>query len=458
MSFKKLFGAQVKLLRNFRKLTQEELSEQINIDIRQLARIEAGTSFVTSETIEKLCTALNVTYKELFNFEDVEESMTCEDIKKFKQNYSKLSKLMQKIAQNDAKTEYISLAVNSLEKKTSLEKLKSIICDNMNVMNFSKQEIIEILRDDSKNKWLFSLADRVRRENVGDEVHLRGLIEFSNICKSTCKYCGLRCENKNIERYRIHPEDVIHTAEKAVGMGYKTIVLQSGEDKFFSQDIICEIIKEIKKLDTALTLSIGERSFEEYKAFRDSGADRYLIRIETTDRNLYSQMHPNMGFDNRVRCLKDLKALGFETGTGCLVGLPGQTVESLADDILFFKEIGADMVGIGPFIAHPDTPLKDEPNGDFILALKVMALTRILLPDINIPATTAMETLNPNGRIIALQSGANVVMPNVTVTEFREKYEIYPGKVEISDCSREIIEEKINSIDRVIASGYGFRK
>ena len=328
----------------------------------------------------------------------------------------------------------------------------------MNGMNFSKQEIIEILRDDSKNEWLLSLANRIRRENVGDEVHLRGLIEFSNICKSTCKYCGLRCENKNIERYRIQPEDIIFYAQKAVDMGYKTIVLQSGEDKFFSKDVMCEIIKEIKKLDVALTLSIGERSFEEYKAFRDSGADRYLIRIETTDRNLYSQMHPNMGFDNRVRCLKDLKALGFETGTGCLVGLPGQTVESLADDILFFKEIGADMVGIGPFIAHPDTPLKDEPNGDFILALKVMALTRILLPDINIPATTAMETLNPNGRIIALQSGANVVMPNVTVTEFREKYEIYPGKVEISDCSREIIEEKINSIDRVIASGYGFRK
>ena len=328
----------------------------------------------------------------------------------------------------------------------------------MNVMNFSKQEIIEILRDDSKNEWLLSLANRIRRENVGDEVHLRGLIEFSNICKSTCKYCGLRCENKNIERYRIQPEDIIFYAQKAVDMGYKTIVLQSGEDKFFSKDVMCEIIKEKKKLDVALTLSIGERSFEEYKAFRDSGADRYLIRIETTDRNLYSQMHPNMGFDNRVRCLKDLKALGFETGTGCLVGLPGQTVESLADDILFFKEIGADMVGIGPFIAHPDTPLKDEPNGDFILALKVMALTRILLPDINIPATTAMETLNPNGRIIALQSGANVVMPNVTVTEFREKYEIYPGKVEISDCSREIIEEKINSIDRVIASGYGFRK
>ena len=328
----------------------------------------------------------------------------------------------------------------------------------MSVMNLSRQEIIEILKDESKNEWLFALADSVRCENVGDEVHLRGLIEFSNICKSTCKYCGLRSANKNVERYRIAPEDIISYAHKAVEMGYKTIVLQSGEDKFYSKDVMCEIIKEIKKLDTALTLSIGERSFEDYKAFRDAGADRYLIRIETTDRNLYSKMHPNMNFDNRVRCLKDLKSLGYETGTGCLVGLPGQSMESLADDILFFKEIGADMVGIGPFIAHPDTPLKDCSNGDFMIALKVMALTRILLPDINIPATTAMETLNPNGRIIALQSGANVVMPNVTVTEFREKYEIYPGKVEISDCSREIIEEKINSIDRVIASGYGFRK
>lgn len=327
----------------------------------------------------------------------------------------------------------------------------------MNVMNFSKQEIIEILRDDSKNEWLFSFADKIRYENVGDEVHLRGLIEFSNICKSTCKYCGLRCENKNIERYRIQPEDIIFYAQKAVDMGYKTIVLQSGEDKFFSKDVMCEIIKEIKKLDVALTLSIGERSFEEYKAFRDSGADRYLIRIETTDRNLYSQMHPNMDFDNRVRCLKDLKSLGFETGTGCLVGLPGQTVESLADDILFFKEIGADMVGIGPFIAHPDTPLKDCSNGDFMIALKVMALTRILLPDINIPATTAMESLNPNGRIIALQSGANVVMPNVTTKEFRKKYEIYPGKVETSENSRATIETKIKSIGRIVAENYGFR-
>lgn len=319
---------------------------------------------------------------------------------------------------------------------------------------FSRNEIIEILKDDSQNDWLFSLADKVRKEYKGDEVHLRGLIEFSNICKCQCKYCGLRCENKNVERYRILPDDIIQIAKSAVDCGYKTIVLQSGEDAFYTQDIMCEIIKGIKEFDVALTLSIGERSFEDYKAFRECGANRYLIRIETTDRELYKKMHPNMDFDNRVRCLKDLKTLGYEVGTGCLVGLPEQTIESLADDILFFNRIGADMIGIGPFIAHPQTPLKDCDNGNFTLALKVMALTRIMMKDINIPATTAMETLNPNGRIIALQSGANVVMPNVTTDEYRSKYEIYPDKISLSDKC----EEMIKSIGRKVSTDYGFRK
>lgn len=324
----------------------------------------------------------------------------------------------------------------------------------------NKKELIDILKDNSQNEKLFSLADKVRKEYVGDEVHLRGLIEFSNICKCRCQYCGLRSLNKSIERYRISPEDILFYAKKAVEMGYKTIVLQSGEDEFYSKDILCGIIEGIKELDAALTLSIGERSFDDYKAFRDCGADRYLIRIETTDRNLYKKLHPNMDFDNRLRCLSDLRKLGYEVGTGCLVGLPEQTIESLADDILFFKEINADMVGIGPFIPHPETPLKDEKTGDFTLALKVMALTRILLKNINIPATTAMETLNPNGRIIALQSGANVVMPNVTSKEFRAKYEIYPNKICInedpSQC-RHCIEGKIKSIGRTISKSYGFR-
>ena len=326
--------------------------------------------------------------------------------------------------------------------------------------DFSKNEVIEILKDNSQNDWLFSLADKIRKENVGDEVHLRGLIEFSNICKRTCKYCGLRCENKEIDRYRIEPDDIIFYAQKAVDMGYKTIVLQSGEDEYYSRELLCKIIKGIKTLDVALTLSIGERSFDDYKAFKDCGADRYLIRIETTDKELYKKMHPHMSFENRVRCLKDLGKLGYEVGTGCLVGLPGQTIESLANDILFFKEINADMVGIGPFIAHPHTPLKDCLNGDFTLALKVMALTRILLKNINIPATTAMETLNQNGRIIALQSGANVVMPNVTTTEYRAKYEIYPNKICINENPAQCfncVSGKIRSIGRSVSTGYGFR-
>lgn len=326
---------------------------------------------------------------------------------------------------------------------------------------FSKQEIIDILKDEKQNNWLFSLANKIRRENVGDEIHLRGLIEFSNICKCNCKYCGLRSENKNIDRYRMSFEDIVSYAKKGVEMGYRTIVLQSGEDSYFSTDVMCKIINAIKQLDVALTLSIGERPYEDYKAFKDAGADRYLIRIETTDKNLYQRMHPNMDFENRLRCLEDLRTLGYEVGTGCLVGLPGQTIESLAEDILFFKEIDADMIGIGPFISHPRTPLKDIPNGDFTLALKVMALTRILLPDINIPATTAMETLNPNGRLLALQSGANVVMQNITTIDYGKKYEIYPDKVQNTENilqNRNNLEQKFKSVGRTIAATYGYRQ
>lgn len=325
---------------------------------------------------------------------------------------------------------------------------------------FTRKEIIEILKDNTQNEQLFELADIVRHNNVGDEVHLRGLIEFSNTCKCTCHYCGLRSENKNIERYRIPPDDIIKYAKNAAELGFKTIVLQSGEDNFYTREIMCKIISEIKKLNIALTLSIGERNFEDLKAFKDAGADRYLLRIETTDENLYKNLHPGMDFKNRLNCLHNLQKLGYETGSGCLVGLPNQTIESLADDILFFKENNFDMIGIGPFISHPNTPLKDTPNGDFTLSLKVMALVRILMKDINIPATTAMETLHPQGRIIALQSGANVVMPNVTASKYQNKYEIYPnkshsgGKNKCANC----LENKILLIGRTVSNNYGFRK
>ena len=324
----------------------------------------------------------------------------------------------------------------------------------------SKEEIIELLKNDSEG--LFNAADEVRKEYVGDEVHLRALLEFSNICRCNCFYCGLRGENKSAERYRLSKEEIVDLAAKAVSYGYRTIVMQSGEDLYFTADYLADILKDIKKLEPtpAITLSIGERSYEEYKILKEAGADRFLLRIETTDRNLYKRLHPNMDFDNRVRCLKDLKSLGYEMGTGSLIGLPDQTLESIADDILFFKEIGADMIGVGPFIPHKETPLKDAKGGTFELARKVMAIIRLLMPDINIPATTAMETLNPNGRLIALQSGANVVMPNATEGDYRRKYEIYPGKICVNDSPaqcRGCISSKIESIGRTISKEQGFR-
>lgn len=339
--------------------------------------------------------------------------------------------------------------------------MEKILSKAKNTHNLSKDELIQILSVESINDFLFKTADEVREKYVGNEVHLRGLIEFSNICKCNCKYCGLRKDNSELERYRLSIEEAYDFAKKAKEYGYKTVVLQSGEDSYYSVERLVKLLQDIKKLDLAITLSIGERPFEEYKAFKEAGADRYLIRIETTDKELYKKMHPNMSFENRVRCLKDLKTLGYEVGTGCLVGLPEQTIESLANDLLFFKEIDADMIGIGPFIPNQNTPLKDAKGGTFEMALKVMALTRILLPTINIPATTAMETLNPNGRLIALQSGANVVMPNVTEGDYRRKYEIYPGKICVGDTPaqcRGCISGKIQSIGRTVSTDYGFHK
>lgn len=324
--------------------------------------------------------------------------------------------------------------------------------------SLNRDEIIALLK--SEDKSLFSVADKVREKYKGNEVHLRGLIEFSNICKRTCKYCGLRGGNEHLDRYRLSKEEIIDFARKGSEYGYKTVVMQSGEDEIFTTELLCEIIKEVKKFDLAITLSIGEKTFDEYKAYKCAGADRFLLRIETTNEDLYHQMHPKMSLENRKRCLKDLQTLGYETGSGCLVGLPNQTIESLADDILYFKENDFDMLGVGPFIPNPNTPLAQAKGGDFWLSLRVMAIIRLLLPDINIPATTAMETLNPNGRIIALQSGANVVMPNITEGDYRKKYEIYPGKICVSDTPnhcRHCIEGKITSIGRTISKTYGFR-
>lgn len=339
--------------------------------------------------------------------------------------------------------------------------LKQILNKAESTHNLSKEEIVELLSNDEINQEIFNAADRVREKHVGNEVHLRGLIEFSNICSKNCFYCGLRRDNTNVKRYRLEPEVIIDFASKAASLGYKTFVMQSGEGNIYTLEEMLYIISEMKKFDVAITLSIGEKTEEEYKAYKEAGADRFLLRIETTDKELYQKLHPGMSHENRINCLKTIKKLDYETGTGCLIGLPEQTLESLADDILFFKEIGADMVGVGPFIPNEDTPLSTASVGSFELALKVMAITRLLLPDINIPATTAMETLNPQGRILALQSGANVVMPNVTEGEYRDLYKLYPGKICINDTPaqcRGCITGKIHGIGRTVSKEYGFRK
>lgn len=324
----------------------------------------------------------------------------------------------------------------------------------------SKEEIVLLLKDNSINDELFNATDEVRNKYLGNEVHLRGLIEFTNICKRNCMYCGLRKDNKRLERYRLSSNEIIDFGKKAIGYGYKTLVLQGGEDSYFTTDKLIPIIKELKNLGVALTLSIGERSYDEYKLLKEAGADRFLLRIETTDKKLYEDLDPGMSHDERIRCLFNLKKLGYEVGSGSLVGLPGQTIESLADDILFFKTLDADMIGIGPFIPNEDTPLKNATSGNFNLALKVMAITRLLLPDINIPATTAMETLNKQGRIIALKCGANVVMPNVTEGVYRKLYALYPGKICTGDTPshcKGCITGKITSIGRIVSDGPGFR-
>lgn len=326
----------------------------------------------------------------------------------------------------------------------------------------NKQEIVSLLSNDDCNEVLFKAADEIRKKFVGDEIHLRALIEFSNICQNNCCYCGLRRGNKNITRYRLDEDSIFHLAEYAVTqLGLKTIVLQSGEDLWFSQERLCALIHRIKTLDTALTLSIGEKTYADYLAYKNAGCDRFLLRIETTDKALYEKYDPDMSWNKRKQCLLDIKSVGLETGTGCLVGLPNQTIESLADDILFFKEIGADMVGIGPLIPHPDTPLAQAEGGTFTLACKVMALTRLILPDINIPATTAMETLEPNGQLKALQSGANVIMPNVTLSDVRQHYELYPGKssTNLASCDALVsFKQKLISIGRTIGQDYGAHK
>ncbi len=296
-------------------------------------------------------------------------------------------------------------------------------------------EAVLRVEDPKELQSLFDFADAVRRQFVGDGVLLRGIIEFSNVCRNTCLYCGLNRGNRQLQRYRLTREQVLVSAEQIRAAGIKTVVLQSGEEDALDAEWLREIIERIKfLLDLAVTLCVGERSRAEYQLWRAAGADRYLLKMETSDPDLYEQLHPGMSFANRRRCLQDLVELGYQTGSGDLVGLRGQTVTHLARDVQFFKEGDFDMISVGPFIPHPETPLAQEPAGDLLMTLKMTALARIVSRDAHIPATTAIGSLHGRDeRPKALAAGANVLMPNFTPAPYRRHYEIYPNKRCVSE-------------------------
>lgn len=291
-----------------------------------------------------------------------------------------------------------------------------------------KDWILGLLREVPLEE-IAKIADNVTKEVHGDIVHLRALLEFSNYCKCNCLFCGIRRGNKKLLRYRMKEREIIKVAEKAAKEGFKTIVLQSGEDPFWNAKRLSKVVKEIKKFNVAVTLSVGELSYEEYAMLKEAGADRYLLKFETSDETLFRKLKPDTTLKKRIQCLRWLKELGYETGSGIIVGLPGQSLESIAQDIALMYELKLDMVGIGPFIPHPQTPLAFYPHGSSFLTLKVLAITRLLLPKANIPATTALGTVSPSLRFKAFHCGANVLMVNVTPEKYRKLYEIYPGKI-----------------------------
>ena len=305
-----------------------------------------------------------------------------------------------------------------------------------------KEEILEYLKSD-KTDSLFKKADKIRKLYCGDRVFIRGIIEFSNYCCRSCLYCGLRQENKKILRYRMTPRQVIRLAKQIIEQGVKTIVLQSGDDFGFSQRMLSDIILNIKSAnpEVAITLSLGERPFDDYRAFRNAGADRYLLKHETANPRLYERLHPGQSLKKRIETLEYLKKLGYQVGAGNIVGLAGQTLEDLAEDILFMKELDVDMAGIGPFIPQKDTPLHGQPPGKLDLTLKVLALTRIITKNTHLPSTTALATLDPqDGQFLGLKAGCNVLMPDFTPECYRKDYTIYDDKVRVSlDRAEELI-------------------
>lgn len=315
------------------------------------------------------------------------------------------------------------------------------------------EEYLELIKNREKyRESITKAADEKRREYYGNKIFIRGLIEFSNICKNDCLYCGIRKSNKNARRYRLSSEQILGCCEKGYALGFRTFVLQGGEDPHFSDENLVPIVKGIKEAhpDCAVTLSVGERSFESYKALREAGADRYLLRHETATLSHYEKLHPKeMSFENRMRCLKDLKSLGFQTGAGFMVGSPYQTEEDIVRDILFLKELKPEMVGIGPFIPHRETPFAAFSPGSAELTCFLLSVIRLTLPNVLLPATTALATIHPRGREMGMEAGANVLMPNLSPSAVTKDYTLYDNKVCTGDETAQEIEKMRLRMERI---------
>lgn len=324
--------------------------------------------------------------------------------------------------------------------------------DFFDIASLSRPELIDLISDSGDDTALYLAADKVRRLNYGNAVYIRGLIEVSNYCKNNCYYCGIRASNKNVDRYRLSKADILNCCKEGYALGFRTFVMQGGEDSSFSDEFMCDVIYSIKSLypECAVTLSLGERSYSSYKALYDAGADRYLLRHETATESHYKRLHPDgMKLDIRKKCLFDLKKIGYQVGSGFMVGSPFQTYENLADDILFLKELQPQMIGIGPFIPHVDTPFGGEKAGTVYLTLKMLSISRLLFPKALIPSTTALSTAAKDGTELGIKAGANVVMPNLSPLSVRSKYTLYNGKAYLGSEASErlsLLKEKIDKI------------
>ena len=322
-----------------------------------------------------------------------------------------------------------------------------------NTHSLNKDEALQLIKQGAQHKnLLFALAQETAQKSFGRQIFVRGLIEFTNYCKNDCYYCGIRRSNKNAARYRLTQEEILECCQLGYEIGYRTFVLQGGEDGWFTTERMADIVSSIHSRwpDCAITLSIGELSKESYQILYDAGAERYLLRHETYDADHYRMLHPaSLSAQHRQQCLWDLKEIGYQVGTGFMVGAPYQTVENLADDLLFLKKLNPHMVGIGPFIPHHDTQFADEPAGTLELTLFLLGVIRLMLPKVLLPATTALGTISPTGREQGILAGANVVMPNLSPTEVRKNYLLYDNKICTGDESaqcRSCLERRMESV------------